>query len=90
MLSPWLVCIPLMVGQLHGWHWVVAYAGALWIVVAGGVMIFKAKLPVYRKGRFFTFGVGALPVSSIPLYERGWRWVILGTILAVWLLIRRG
>ena len=46
---------------------------AFWVTrtVAGvGVcLLFWARLPLYRQGRFFSFGSRALPQSSIPFYR---------------------
>ena len=72
---------------LQGWQWIVAFSAALLVAVAGAVYMFRAKLPVYRQHRFFTFGSRGLPASSIPLYRRGCRLSIIGIILATILLI---
>lgn len=72
---------------LHGWQWIAAFAAALLVAVAGAVYMFRAKLPLYRQHRFFTFGSRGLPESSIPLYRRGCRLSIIGIILATMLLI---
>jgi hypothetical protein len=90
LLVPFLVAISSIIVDLLGGLWIAAYAGAISIVAFGGTLIFKAKLPVYRDRRFLTFGVRALPDSSIPLYQRGWKCVFVGTVLAGFLLVTRG
>jgi hypothetical protein len=72
---------------LNGWKWIAAFSAALLIAVAGAVCIFRAKLPLYRQHRFFTFGSRDLPASSIPLYRTGCCLSIIGIIVATALLI---
>jgi hypothetical protein len=73
--------------SLRGWQWVAAYCLALLIATVGAIYLFRAKLPLYRRHRFFTFGSRHLPPSSIPLYRRGCRLSIAGILLAVVLLL---
>ena|ERR1700693_649741 len=46
---------------------------AFWVtlIVAGiGVgLLFWARLPLYRQGKYFSFGSRALPPSSVPFYR---------------------
>ena len=72
--------------SLHGWPWIVAYSCTLFIALAGAVYLFRAKLPLYRERRFFTFGSRHLPPPSIPLYRLDCRLINAGIILAVMLL----
>jgi hypothetical protein len=72
--------------SLRDWHWVAAYCMALLIAIAGAVYLFRAKLPLYRQGRCFTFGSRHLPPDSIPYYRRGCRLSIIGILLAAALL----
>lgn len=90
VLGPFLAAIPMILTSLRGWPWVAASAVAVLTVAIGGSLIFRAKWPVYREKRFFTFGARALPDSSIPLYQRGWWYVISGAAVAVMLLVGRG
>jgi hypothetical protein len=80
LLTSWLL-------SLRGWQWIIAYCCALLIAIIGAVYLFRAKLPLYRQHRFFTFGSRHLPASSIPLYRRGCRLSIAGILLAIVLLI---
>jgi hypothetical protein len=88
-------CIPVFAGmflsswlfQLRQWHWVIAYCCALLIAMVGALYLFRAKLPLFRRGLLFTFGSRQLPPSSLPLYRRG-RWLsIIGVLLASMLLL---
>ncbi len=64
-----------------------AYAGAILIMVLGTVKLFRAKLPLYRQKRFFTWGPQGLPEASVPLYWRAIRVILGGIITAVFLLL---
>jgi hypothetical protein len=79
LLTSWLF-------SLRGWQWVAAYSCALLIAIVGAVYLFRAKLPLYRQHRFFTFGAKHLPPSSLPLYYRGCRLSIVGISFAILLL----
>ena len=80
LLTSWLL-------SLRGWQWIAAYCCALLIALIGAVCLFRAKLPLYRQHRFFTFGSRHLPAASIPLYRLGCRLSIIGILLAVLLLL---
>ena len=73
--------------SLRGWQWVAAYSCALLIAIIGAGYLFRAKLPLYRQHRFFTFGSRHLPPASLPLYRLGCRLSIAGIVFAVLLLI---
>ncbi len=73
--------------SLRGWQWVAAYCCALLLAIVGAVYLFRAKLPLYRQHRFFTFGSHHLPPSSIPIYRLGRRLSVAGILLAIVLLI---
>jgi hypothetical protein len=71
--------------SVHGTTWICAAAASFGIGVLGATLLFLAKLPLYRQGRFFTFGIGALPESSHGLYRWGCRCSIAGCILMFFL-----
>lgn len=81
--------IPIAVGllatswvlSLHGAAWICAAAISFSIALAGAVLLFIAKLPLYRQRRFFTLGVHALPPSSHGYYRWGCRCAMVGCIL---------
>jgi len=73
--------------SLRGWPWVAAYCCALLIAIVGAGYLFRAKLPLYRQHRFFTFGSRHLPPASLLWYRLGCHLSIAGILFAVLLLI---
>jgi hypothetical protein len=81
--------IPIAVGllatswllSLHGTAWIWAATVSFGIAMLGAVLLFVAKLPVYRQRRFFTFGIRDLPQSSRNYYRWGCRCAMVGCIL---------
>jgi hypothetical protein len=73
--------------SLRGWLWVAAFCCALLIAIVGASYLFRAKVPLYRQRRFFTFGSRHLPPASLPLYRLGCRLSLAGISLALLLLI---
>src|SRR5579864_8137997 len=71
--------------SVHGTTWIFAAAASLGIAVIGAALLFLAKLPLYRQGRFFTFGIEVLPESSHGLYRWGCRLSIAGCVLMFFL-----
>lgn len=59
------------VSSLHGLQWIIAYFTAFLISLAGTVLIFRAKLPLYRKKVYFSTGASALPEPMRAVYRRG-------------------
>ncbi len=64
--------------SIHGAAWIWAAGTAFSVAILGAVLLFIAKLPVYRQGRFLTFGIQALPMSSHRFYRWGCRCSLLG------------
>ncbi len=62
-----LVPIPLLLGARQG------DLTGFWIALASAlvrvVLLFIAKWPLYRQGRYFTFGSKSLPEGRRPLYR---------------------
>ena len=85
--TPWALVI--IVAFDRGTPWVVAYAGAVLLVAVGAAKMFFVKLPIYRQGRFFTFGPQSLPASSLPLYWGAVKIIIVGVVAALFLLAPR-
>jgi hypothetical protein len=55
-------------------------------MILGGTLIGYAKFPVYRSGRFLTFGFTSVPPRLSRYYRWGW-WIFLsGVVLALSLL----
>jgi uncharacterized membrane protein len=72
--------------SLQGWSWVIAYCIAISVAIAGALFLFRAKFPLYRRGRFFTFGIVHIPESLRRTYRRGCRLSIAGITFALLLL----
>jgi hypothetical protein len=73
--------------SLRGWPWVIAYSCALLVAIIGAALLFRAKLPLYRQRRFFTFGSRHLPADSLPLYRLALRFCLVGFSAAIVLLL---
>lgn len=73
--------------SLREWPWVYAMGSALALSVMGAGCLLVAKWPLYRAGRFFSFGTRGLPVSSVRFYRVGWGLSGAGMVLAVLLLM---
>jgi hypothetical protein len=69
--------------------WVWFFMASFGLMVAGASLIIRAKLPVYRSGRFFTFGVSSVPEHLAGLYRRGWRVFLFGVLLSLCLLLSK-
>lgn len=75
--------------RLSGTPWIWCFSVACVSMVVGGVLIFFAKLPVYRSGRFFTFGLKSVPERLRVLYKWGWLVFLFGVVLGFCLLLSR-
>ena len=67
--------------SVHGTAWLCGVAISFGIAVLGAVLLFLAKVPLYRQRRFFTFGIAALPESSHRLYRWGCQCSLAGCIV---------
>ena len=75
--------------SLTGTAWVCFLAGSFALMVAGGALIIYAKLPAYRSGHFFSFGVKSVPEHLARHYRWGWRVFLAGMVLGLCLLVSR-
>jgi len=75
--------------RLTGATWVWLLIAGFVLMFAGGGLIVFAKLPVYRSGRFFTFGLKSVPEHLMGLYRWGWRVFLFGVALSLCLLFLR-
>jgi hypothetical protein len=57
--------------------------GAFALMIAGAWLIGYAKLPAYRDGRFFSFGVKSVPRALRHHYLKGWRLFYGGMMLTL-------
>jgi len=74
---------------LSGAPWIWFFVASFALMVVGGTLIVYAKLPVYRGGRFFTFGLKSVPAHLQGFYCWGWRAFLFGVVLALCLLLSR-
>jgi hypothetical protein len=75
--------------NLNGRPWINVFWVGTVLLVSGAVLIGYAKMPVYRSGRFFTFGVKSLPVEMKVYYRWGWRVFLAGVFLALGLMLAK-
>ena len=73
--------------RLSGALWLWFFLAGFALLVSGGCLIACAKLPVYRSGRFFTFGRKSVPAHLQAVYRWGWRVFLFGVVLSLCLLL---
>ena len=64
----------------------VIFGVALLLAVVGVVLLFIARLPHYRQGKFWSFGPSALPEKNRKLYRIAYWFIGAGVIIMVLLL----
>ena len=74
---------------LSGAPWIWFFVASFALLIVGGALIVYAKVPVYRGGRFFTFGLKSVPTPLQGFYRWGWRVFLFGVVLALCLLLSR-
>jgi len=67
---------------VRGPDWIIVFSVSIAIALLGAALIFKAKIPLYRKGIFWTVGISDLPEPSHSVYRWGIRFSLIGCILA--------
>ena len=75
--------------NLTGTAWVCFLAGSFALMLSGAALIVYAKMPAYRSGRFFSFGVKSVPEHLARHYRWGWRLFLAGMVVALCLLLSR-
>ena len=73
--------------NLSGVPWIAFFFVSLILLFLGAGLIVLAKLPLYRSGRFLTFGVKTIPDHLKSHYRWGWRVFLFGVVLSLWLLL---
>jgi hypothetical protein len=76
-------------GGLSGAPWIWFFVLSFALMFFGGGLIVFAKMPVYRSGRFFTFGIKSVPQHLAGYYWWGWRVFLFGVVLGLCLLLSR-
>src|SRR5437899_8419930 len=69
--------------RLSGAPWLWFFAASFAFMILGGGLIAYAKFPVYRSGRFFTFGLKTVPQHLQGFYRWGWRVFLFGVVLSL-------
>ena len=75
--------------NLRGERWIYFFSASAFLLIVGGSLIVYAKIPVYRRGIFFTFGVKSVPEHLVGFYRWGWRVFLFGVVLSLCLLLSR-
>jgi uncharacterized protein (DUF58 family) len=75
--------------QLTGTPFIWCYGLGLAVALAGVLVIFYAKFPLYRQRRSLTFGSRALPESRRSFYRWGCRCVLFAAALLLCLFLSR-
>jgi hypothetical protein len=75
--------------NLRGQPWIYFFVASMVLLISGATLIVYAKIPVYRSGRFFTFGVKSVPERLTGHYRWGWRVFLFGVVLSLCLLLSR-
>ncbi len=73
--------------HLKGTPWIYFFIASSTLLISGAALILYAKIPVYRSGRFFTFGAKSIPESLRRIYRWGWRIFLIGVALSLCLLL---
>ncbi len=74
---------------LSGTPWIWCFVAAFALMIFGAGLIGYAKLPVYRSGRVFSFGLRSVPQQLLGYYRWGWRVFLFGVVVGVCLLLSR-
>ncbi len=75
--------------NLYGAPWICFFVVSFALMFLGGALIGYAKFPVYRSGRFLTFGVKSVPGQLQGFYRWGWRVFVFGVLLSLCLFLSR-
>src|SRR6266487_1547686 len=75
--------------RLSGTPWIWFFVASFALMIVGGGLIGYAKFPVYRSGRFFTFGLNSVAEHLQGFYHWGWRVFLFGVVLSLCLLLSR-
>ena len=75
--------------NLHGEQWIRFFVASFTLMILGGSLVGYAKFPVYRSGRFLTFGIKSVPQHLSGYYRWGWGVFLFGVTLALCLLLSK-
>ena len=74
---------------LTGMPWIYFFVTTSALLLSGAGLIISAKIPLYRSGRFFTFGIKSIPLKLKGCYRWGWRIFLFGVALSLCLLLSK-
>jgi hypothetical protein len=83
------MCLFNFFSDLDGMPWIRFFAVSEVFLFSGAALILYAKMPVYRSGRFFTFGVKSIPRNLKGFYRWGWRVFLVGVALSLCLMLSK-
>jgi hypothetical protein len=75
--------------NLCGIPWICFCVAGFALMMCGAGLIGYAKLPVYRSGRFFTFGVTSVPAEMRKFYRWGWGVFLFGVLFSLCLFLSK-
>jgi hypothetical protein len=75
--------------RLNGMPWIYFFIVSFALMLFGTTLIAFAKFPIYRSGRFFTFGIKSVPQRFAGHYKWGWRLFLFGMILSLCLFLSK-
>jgi hypothetical protein len=75
--------------NLKGTTWICFFIASFTLMILGAGLIGYAKLPIYRSGRFLTFGINSIPEYLKRYYRWGWRLFLFGVILSLCLFLSK-
>ena len=75
--------------HLNGTPWICFFVASFALMFLGGGLIGYAKFPVFRSGRFFTFGLKSVPERLQRFYRWGWCVFLLGVGLSLCLFLSK-
>lgn len=87
LVSAWIVIS--FFQNLTDLPWIHFFVTNVVLVFSGAGLILYAKYPVYRSGRFFTFGIGSIPQGLKGFYRWGWRIFLFGVALSLCMLLSK-
>jgi hypothetical protein len=70
-------------GSLSGTPWICFLVASMVLQLLGAALILYAKIPVYRSGRFFSFGVKSVAEERKGIYFWGCAIFLLGVVLSL-------
>ena len=75
--------------SLRGEPWIHFFFLSQSLLILGAGLIVHAKVPIYRRGRFFTFGPKSIPKNLAGWYRWGWRLFLFGVALSLCLFLSK-